>query len=62
MKFMALIINNFDDSIEIEEIEARNGEKAYEKADETRHNQEFYLLFNEERWSNLRKATQLIKK
>ena len=52
MKFNALIMNNFDDYIEIVEIKARNEEKAYEKADEMQHNQEFYVIFNEKRWNN----------
>ena len=56
MKFKALIINNFDDCIEIIEIKAKNEEEAYEKADEMQHNQEFFLILNKERWKNLKKA------
>ncbi len=43
MKFKALIFNNYDDSVDIFEIKAKNEEEAYEKMDEIRHNQEFLL-------------------
>lgn len=53
MKLKALILNNYDNHIEIFEIKAKNEEKAYEKMDEMRHNQEYFVILNEERWSNL---------
>ena len=56
MKFRVLITNNFDDCIEIFEIKAKNEVKAYEKMDEISHNQEFFIILNEERWKSLKKA------
>mgnify|MGYP001589320780 CR=1 FL=1 len=56
MKFKALIMNNFDDCIELMEIKALNEEEAYEKADEMQHNQEFFIILNKERWKNLKKV------
>ena len=56
MKFRVLIMNNFDDCIEIFEIKAKNEEKAYEKMDEISHNQEFFIILNEERWKSIKKA------
>lgn len=58
MKFKALIMNNFDDFVEIVEIKAKNEEEAYENADEMQHNQEFYIIFNGRRWNNLKKMVR----
>ena len=56
MKFMVLIMNNFDDCIEIFEIKAKNEEKAYEKMDGISYNQEFFIILNEDRWNSLKGA------
>ena len=58
MKFKALILNNYDNCIEILEIEAKSEVKAYEKMDEMRHNMEYFVILNKERWSNLKKEVR----
>ena len=62
MKLKALILNNYDNGVEIFEIKAKNEEKAYEKIDGMRHNQEFFTILNEERWSNLMKIVEIANK
>ena len=53
MKLKALILNNYDDYVEISEIKAKTEEEAYEKIEGMRHNQEYFIMLNEERWNNL---------
>jgi len=56
MKFRALIINALDDSVELQEIEAKNEDEAYEQLDESSNNYDTSLLFNLKRWDNLKKV------